>query len=36
MYTDDSDGKKHKEVEDADGDDSSDSTATNEHKKMLN
>ena len=36
MYTDDSDDKKHKKLEDADGDDPSDSTATDEHKKMSN
>ena len=33
MITKDSDGWKY---EDADGDDSSDSTATDEHKKILN
>ena len=32
----DSDGEKYKKLEDADGDDSSDSTTIDEHKKMLN
>ena len=36
MMTKDSDGWKYKKLEDADGDDSSDSTTADEHKKMLN
>ena len=36
MITKDSDGWKYKKLKDADGDDSSDSTITDEHKKMLN
>ena len=36
MMTKDSDGEKYKKLEDADGDDSSDSTTIDEHKKMLN
>ena len=36
MITKDSDGWKYKKLEDADGDDSSDDTATDEHKKLLN
>ena len=35
MMTKDSDGWKYKKLEDADGDDSSDSTTTDELKKML-
>ena len=36
MTTKDSDGCKYKKLEDGEGDDSSDSTTTDEHKKMLN
>ena len=36
MITKDSDGWKYKKLEDANGDDSSDSIITDEHKKMLN
>ena len=36
MMTKDSDGWKYKKLEDADGDDFSNSTTIDEHKKMLN
>ena len=36
MTTKDSDGCKYKKLEDGEGDDSSENTTTDEHKKMLN
>ena len=36
MMTKDCDGWKYKKLEDADGDDSGDSTTTDDHKKLLN